>query len=186
MDTPALFLLAIGLCFDTFAVSLSGGVGVPLSARRITKITLVFTLVHTSLLMAGWCLGVSLAQYITAFDHWIAFALLAFIGGKMIRESFRPGAPSTPLGNPYVLLIVAFATSIDAIAVGVSLACVALPFCGLLLGSAMVFAVTAVAVVVGLLSGHRLGTRIGKRAECFGGLILIALGTRILIEHLRL
>ncbi|MDR0729135.1 MAG: manganese efflux pump MntP family protein [Prevotellaceae bacterium] len=183
--TPfSLLLLAIGLCFDTFAVSLSGGIDAKHTALRIAKISSVFALFQTAMLAVGWLLGASMLTYIAPVDHWVAFGLLAFIGGKMIRESFDPGPTSTNLAYNYVLFIIALATSIDAIAVGVSLACshILLPMMGV--AALLVFIVTVVAAVAGLLGGRRLGTRIGKRAEIIGGIMLIAIGVKILLEHL--
>ncbi|MDR2361995.1 MAG: manganese efflux pump MntP family protein [Prevotellaceae bacterium] len=183
--TPfSLLLLAIGLCFDTFAVSLSGGIDAKHSLLRIAKISAVFALSQTAMLTIGWLLGTAALTYIAPVDHWIAFGLLAFIGGKMIRESFNPGPASTNLANHYVLLIIALATSIDAIAVGVSLACshILLPMMGI--AALFVLTITTAAAVAGLLGGRRLGARVGKRAEIIGGIILIAIGVKILLEHL--
>ncbi|MDR1680809.1 MAG: manganese efflux pump MntP family protein [Prevotellaceae bacterium] len=184
MTLFSLFLLAVGLCFDTFAVSLSGGIDAKPTAMRIAKISGVFAFFHTAMLAAGWLLGTSVLTWIAPVDHWVAFGLLAFIGGKMIKESFEPGAASTNLAHNYVLLIIALACSIDAIAVGVSLACshILLPMMGI--AALQMFVVTVAATVAGLLSGRRLGARIGKRAEIVGGIMLIAIGTKILIEHL--
>jgi putative Mn2+ efflux pump MntP len=187
MSFLSLLLLALGLCFDTFAVSLSGGAGVQRRAIRLTKIAVVLAFAQTLMLVVGWLLGASVSAYIAAFDHWIAFALLAFIGGKMIRESFEKAAThTTNLQNTRVLLIVALATSIDAIAVGVSLAFIQLPLSGVLIESALVFLATATVSVAGLLGGNVLGKRIGSRAELLGGIILIAIGAKIVLEHLHI
>ncbi|MDR2802095.1 MAG: manganese efflux pump MntP family protein [Prevotellaceae bacterium] len=175
----------MGLCFDTFAVSLSGGAGVKRTAASRIKIAVVLALAQTVMLVAGWLLGASVGVYIAAFDHWIAFALLAFIGGKMIWESFeKETTHTTNLQNGRILLIVALATSIDAIAVGVSLALVRLPLAGLLTESTLVFLFTAAVALAGLIGGNALGKRIGSRAELLGGIILIAIGGKILWEHL--
>ncbi|MDR3133409.1 MAG: manganese efflux pump MntP family protein [Prevotellaceae bacterium] len=184
MSLLSLFLLALGLCFDTFAVSLSGGIGVKYTLGCRIKIATVLALAQTLLLVAGWWLGVSVSAYIAAFDHWIAFALLAFIGGKMVRESFEKTTEhKTNLQNGRVLLIVALATSIDAMAVGVSLALLHLPLSGLLTESALVFLITAAVAIAGLRGGSALGKRIGARAELLGGIILIAIGAKIVLEH---
>jgi putative Mn2+ efflux pump MntP len=189
MSFLSLLLLALGLCFDTFAVSLSGGAGVKCkdgrTAGRTAKIALTLAAAQTIMLAIGWWLGASVSNYIAAFDHWIAFALLAFIGGKMIKESFeKEAAHTTNLQNTRVLLIVALATSIDAIAVGVSLALIHLPLSGMLTESALVFLITATVAVAGLVGGNALGKRIGSRAELLGGVILIAIGIKIVLEHL--
>ncbi|MDR2358348.1 MAG: manganese efflux pump MntP family protein [Prevotellaceae bacterium] len=185
MSFPSLFLLALGLCFDTFAVSLSGGAGVEHTAAGRIKIAVVLAFAQTLMLVAGWLLGAPVSACIAAFDHWIAFALLAFIGGKMILESFeKETAHTVNLQNRRVLLIVALATSIDAIAVGVSLALVHLPLSGLIMESALVFLITAAVALAGLRGGNCLGKRTGSRAELIGGVILIAIGGKIVLEHL--
>ena len=187
MSFLSLLLLALGLCFDTFAVSLSGGVGVRHTAAGRIKIAAVLAFAQTLLLVAGWLLGASVSACIAAFDHWIAFALLAFIGGKMIVESFeKTTAHTTNLQNRRVLLVVALATSIDAMAVGVSLALVHLPLSGLATESALVFLITAAVAMAGLAGGNYLGKRIGFRAERLGGVILIAIGAKIVLEHLQI
>ena len=184
MSFFTLFLIAAGLCFDTFAASLSGGIDARRPAAGIARISGVFALCQAAMLAIGWLLGASVLGYIAPVDHWVAFGLLAFIGGKMIGESRRQGAAATNLSRRSVLLIVALATSIDAIAVGVSLACSHLLLPAMLTAVVLVFIVTAIAAVAGLLGGRRLGVRVGKRAEIAGGVILIAIGLKILIEHL--
>ncbi|MDR0694266.1 MAG: manganese efflux pump MntP family protein, partial [Prevotellaceae bacterium] len=158
MSFLSLLLLASGLCFDTFAISLSGGVSVKYTAGGRIKIAAVLASAQTLMLVAGWLLGMPISARIAAFDHWIAFALLAFIGGKMILESFeKETTHSTNLQNRRVLLIVALATSIDAMAVGVSLALVRLPLSGLVTESALVFLITAAVALAGLKGGNYIG-----------------------------
>ncbi|MDR1405656.1 MAG: manganese efflux pump MntP family protein [Prevotellaceae bacterium] len=185
MSFLSLLLLALGLCFDTFAVSLSGSAGRTHTAGRITKIAITLAAAQTAMLFTGWLLGTSISAYIAAFDHWIAFVLLAFIGGKMIWESSeKEAAHTTNLQNPRILLIVALATSIDALAVGVSLALLNLSRSGLFTECGLVFAITATVAAAGLMGGSYLGKRIGARSELLGGIILIAIGAKIVLEHL--
>ena len=187
MSFYSLLLLAVGLCFDTFAVSLSGGVGQRFRAGTITKIVLVLAIAQTAMLLIGYLLGDLIYDYIKNIDHWIAFILLTLVGGKMILESFEKEKKSVVnFHSNSVLFIVALATSIDAIAVGISLAMENLSQTDLTIGSSMVFVITAVAAVVGLLSGNRLGKYIGRRAELVGGLILIGIGVEILLKHLEI
>ncbi len=185
MNILSLVLLAVSLCFDTFAVSLSGGVRGNYTAVAILKIMLVMAAFQTAMLIIGWLLGSSVSAYIAQLDHWVAFALLAFIGGKMVLESFeKDKEQTTNFQSNRVLFVIALATSIDAIAVGVSLALVDLSSFDLWMVSTMLFATTAAAAFIGLIGGSRLGKRIGKRAELLGGVILILIGLKILLEHL--
>lgn len=184
-----LFLLASGLCFDTFAVSLTGGICTrgSLSTRQILRIILCFAVFQAGLTFAGWLLGYSVSGYISKVDHWVAFILLGYIGIKMIIEgvSRDDGQVSgNSLLNTRQLILLSIATSIDAVAVGISLAMVKLTFFRICVCTAMVFGCTALASLGGLLGGRRLGSGIGRKSEILGGLILIAIGIRILVEHL--
>ena len=185
MSYIELFLLAAGLCFDTFAVSLTGGICTQgsLGRRQILKIILCFAVFQAGLSFAGWLLGYSVSDYIS----WVAFVLLGYIGVKMIVEGCSredESVSKSSLLNPRQLVLLSIATSIDAVAVGISLALVKLPFLKIGICTAMVFVCTALASLAGLLGGRRLGASVGKKSEILGGLILIAIGARILIEHL--
>ena len=171
MSYIELFLLAAGLCFDTFAVSLTGGICTQgsLGRRQILKIILCFAVFQAGLSFAGWLLGYSVSDYISKVDHWV-------------RED--EAVSKSSLLNPRQLVLLSIATSIDAVAVGISLALVKLPFLKIGICTAMVFVCTALASLAGLLGGRRLGASVGKKSEILGGLILIAIGARILIEHL--
>lgn len=189
MSYIELFLLAAGLCFDTFAVSLTGGICTRgcLNTRQILRIILCFAVFQAGLTFAGWLLGYSVSGYISKVDHWVAFVLLGYIGVKMIMEGVSKDdgqVSKNSLLNTRQLVLLSIATSIDAVAVGISLAMVKLQFVKIGVCTAMVFGCTAVASLGGLLGGRRLGTGIGKKAEILGGLILIAIGIRILVEHL--
>ena len=196
MSYIELFLLAAGLCFDTFAVSLTGGICTQgsLGARQILKIILqilkiilCFAVFQAGLSFAGWLLGYSVSDYISKVDHWVAFVLLGYIGVKMIVEGCSKedeAVSKSSLLNPRQLVLLSIATSIDAVAVGISLALVKLSFLKVGVCTGMVFACTALASLAGLLGGRRLGASVGKKSEILGGLILIAIGIKILIEHL--
>ena len=175
MSYIELFLLAAGLCFDTFAVSLTGGICTQgsLGRRQILKIILCFAVFQAGLSFAGWLLGYSVSDYISKVDHWVAFVLLGYIGVKMIVEGCSREDES-----------VSKSSLLDAVAVGISLALVKLPFLKIGICTAMVFVCTALASLAGLLGGRRFGASVGKKSEILGGLILIAIGARILIEHL--
>ena len=181
-----LFLLAVGLSMDAFAVSVCKG----LSAGRVTlthalTAGLWFGGFQGLMPFLGWLLGSSVSQYIEAVDHWVAFGLLAVIGGKMAWESLRRGCGEEGEAPPDLsaqrLCMLAIATSIDALAVGVSMAFMSVH----ILASAAVIGVVAFALsVTGGLVGRRLGCLFQRRAELTGGLVLIAIGVKILIEHL--
>ncbi len=129
MSYYELFLLAIGLCLDTFAVSVSGGICLgPHCRRRRRIIILTMSLFQSSMAILGWLAGSGFQHLIENCDHWIAFGLLLFIGGKMLVESFtKTEGEKINLLNNKTLITVSFATSIDALAVGVSLALLHLP-----------------------------------------------------------
>ena len=180
-----IFLIAVSLALDAFAVSVSSGIAIPgFGWKQAVKMGLWFGIFQFAMPLAGWLLGSSVSVYLEAVDHWVAFGLLALIGGRMAWGAIRGGgdeeeAPADLSAKRLCLL--AIATSIDALAVGVSMAFMAVP----VLASAVVIGVVAfVLSVVGGLAGRRLGGLFQKRAELVGGLVLIAIGVKILIEHL--
>ena len=182
-----IFLIAVSLALDAFAVSVSSGISVPgFGWRQAVRMGLYFGLFQFAMPLIGWLLGSSVSQYIEAVDHWVAFGLLAFIGGRMVvgvpaaRAAGRE-RPRRPISLPGGCAVLAVATSIDALAVGVSMAFMRVD----ILFSAAVIGVVAFALsVVGGLVGRRLGCLFQRRAELVGGLVLIAIGVKILIEHL--
>jgi putative Mn2+ efflux pump MntP len=195
MSYVELLLLGISLCFDTFAVSLTGGIcmGIKLNIWQTLKIILTFALFQMGLTMVGWLLGTGFYVYIERIDHWIAFGLLIYIGGGMLLEGFRGkeesecqecGKSKTNLLNPKTLCVLAVATSIDALAVGISLAMVSLSFLKLIIGMSSIFLFTALASYIGLNGGRAMGDKLGSKPEMVGGLILVGIGVKILLEHL--
>ncbi len=194
MSWIELFLLAVGLCFDTFAVSLCGGISVGrrLQTREVLRIILCFAVFQAGFAFAGWALGLTVSSYISRFDHWVAFVLLGYIGGKMIYEGLRgdddcegcgENGGKNSLLNPRQLVLLSVATSIDAIAVGISIAVFQMSELQIGVCIAEIFVCTALASLIGILGGSRLGTKIGSRSEILGGFILIAIGIKILVEH---
>lgn len=187
MTIIEIFLLAVSLCFDTLAVSLVGGACIPeIKLTQRLKILLSFGLVQAGFTLVGWLAGSSVLEYISKFDHWIAFLLLLFIGGKMIKEAFSKddGEGSVDLLDTGKLLISAVATSIDALAVGVSLAMLDMTTARSLFTFAVIGLVTVIAAEIGLRGGSKLASFIGSKANFLGGIILIAIGAKILLEHL--
>jgi len=184
MDWITLLGIAVALAMDAFAVALGTGMTLErLTGRHLFRLGFHFGLFQALMPVIGWLAGLTVQRWIAAYDHWIAFGLLGFVGGKMIyeaiRESVEEGSPSDPTrGLSLVLLSVA--TSIDALAVGLSLAMLGIDiwFPALVIGL-----VAGVFTTCGMLLGRRIGTAWGPRVEVFGGLVLIAIGLKILLEH---
>lgn len=184
-----LLVLAISLVFDTFAVSVSGGITLPKNIKFTKKAMIMafFAFFQAGYLFLGWFIGEKFAHHITQWDHWIAFSILAYLGGKMLYDGIKGGEDSG--GNINLLslkslLFLATATSIDAIAVGASLAFVSIGSGQMAFVTFATFAATFFASYAGLQGGKKLGDRVGGRASILGGVILIVIGIKILIEHL--
>ena len=191
MSILDIILLAVALAMDCLTVSIVSGVILGKSEKvegSIIRMAFFFGFFQALMPLIGW-LGISHFQtYMEAYDHWIAFALLAFIGGRMVWESFGPEEEQH--FNPRKLrtqLLLAIATSIDALAVGISLACT---------GYTTIGQLTLPLIIIGVVSflfsliGYQLGTRFGRsiahrlKPELIGGVILVGIGVKILIEHL--
>jgi len=189
MSLFEIFILSIGLCFDTFAVSLSSGICIPYIGRRdFIKIVFFFAFFQSGFTLLGWFMGSSLLKYIGAYDHWIAFILLAYIGGKMIYESIIKKSEEVciDIRVTKTLTIVAIATSIDALAVGISLAMINLSLAKISEAWLIIALVTALSAIIGIKKKKKIGERAGKRSEVLGGIILISIGVKILVEHLQI
>ncbi len=187
MSTLEIVGLAIGLCFDTFAISLSSGICLPQIKRgEFLKIVFTFALIQSLFMVAGWLLGLGLENLIKTYDHWIAFAVLLFIGGKMIWNAFfkKGDGECIDIRRFRIMVIAASATSIDALAVGVTLAIIDIIISEFLFAIAAIFITTALASTVGLKFGRRIGLVVGSKSEVIGGVIIIAIGIKILVEHL--
>ena len=183
MSLIELFLLAVGLSMDAFAVSICKGLSVG-RVRPVHMLTagLWFGGFQALMPTIGYFLGSTFEQYITAFDHWVAFVLLAAIGANMIKESFSREESETSASFAFkTMLLMALATSIDALAVGVSFA-----FLGVHIAPAvtLIGCTTFVLTLVGVWVGNLFGSRYKSRAELTGGIILILIGVKILLEHL--
>jgi len=184
MSFVEILLVAVALAMDAFAVSLAAGAtAYARSARARFRLSFHFGLFQCLMPVAGWLVGTSVARAIESIDHWVAFGLLAFVGVRMLRAAFdeAAAAPQRDPSRGAALVMLSVATSIDALAVGLSLA---------MLEVAIWYASAIIGVVTGLLSlaaiwlGNRLGARFGQRMEAAGGTILVAIGTRILLQHL--
>jgi putative Mn2+ efflux pump MntP len=180
-----IFLIAVGLAMDCFAVSLGvGTAGTAKGFRAAFRLFFHFGLFQGGMTLLGWLAGRTVVGYIGVVDHWIAFILLLFVGARMIRDGLRKTGEQSAIPNPsrgMTLVVLSLATSIDALAVGLSLALLSVNvyWAALLIGG-----VSAVLSLVGLLLGKQLGLRFGRTMEVIGGTILIAIGLRVLITHL--
>jgi putative Mn2+ efflux pump MntP len=178
--------MAVALAMDCFAVSIGMSCGkTRLSGRQTVRVAFFFGLFQFAMPIIGWFAGENVLPYIERFDHWIALALLSFVGLKMIRESFEKGEKRNvarvdrTTGAP--LLILSIATSIDALAVGLSLAVLRT---NIFLPAALIGVVCFALTVIGAKLGPLVGRAVGKRAELLGGLILIGIGVKLVAEHL--
>ena len=177
-----LFILAVGLSMDAFAVSICKGLSVKqLKPRHLLTAGLYFGGFQALMPLIGWLLGSSFEGLIKNVDHWIAFGLLVFIGANMVRESFGKAEELNDSISPKVMLPLAVATSIDALAVGVTFAFLNV---NIWLAIALIGAITFVISAVGVKIGNVFGAKYKSKAELAGGIILIALAIKILVEHL--
>ena len=184
MSFSAILALAVGLAMDATAAAAARG----LQARRVTArdvatVSLLFGGFQAAMPICGWFLGSWIGPAVAAWDHWIAFVLLGGIGLKTMWEARRDDTERAD-GEAFelrTLLVLAVATSIDAFAVGVTLPMMNAP---LVLSVATIGLTTAVLSAGGLFAGRRFGAALGRRLEAFGGLVLLLLGSKILIEHL--
>ncbi len=179
-------LIALGLAMDAFAVSLGVGTSqIAYSTRSKLRLAFHFGVFQAGMTLFGWLGGTTIEALIRNFDHWIAFALLSYVGGRMVWSGFHADQMSyssdPTRGGLMVLLSVA--TSLDALAVGLSMAILGAPvFVPALFIGLVAFLLSA----IGLFCGCYFGARFGKRMEILGGFLLIAIGLRILVEHLTL
>jgi len=184
MDIFSLLFIALALAMDAFAVALAAGAILhPVSKRQLFRLGFHFGLFQGFMPILGWLAGRSVQTLISAYDHWIAFGLLAYVGGKMIYEACAgdEDAPGTDPTKGFTMVMLSIATSIDALAVGLSLAVVGIT----IWTPAVVIGITAsVLTVIGMLLGGKVGPIWGKRVEIIGGVVLIGIGIKILLEHL--
>lgn len=183
MDYFTILAIALGLSFDTFAVSLSYGVvRSGILFRQATVVAIVLAFFQGGLTVAGYFLGSMISSALKATDHWIALGLLAFLGIKMVIEGMKKTGEDPPrdLNKAIILLTIALGTSIDAFAVGISFAILDVKIwsAGIVIG-----AVTFLASMTAIRIGKSAGARLGNRVEIIGGLILIAIGLKIFLEH---
>ncbi|NIY46849.1 manganese efflux pump MntP [Cedecea colo] len=185
MNLSATLLLAFGMSMDAFAASI--GKGASLHKPRFSEALrtgLIFGVIETLTPLIGWCLGLLASQVVLEWNHWVAFILLVFLGGRMLIEGVRGGeaedAPKLQRHGFWLLVTTAIATSLDAMAVGVGLAFLQVNIIetALAIGCA-----TMIMSTLGMMVGRFIGPMLGKRAEILGGLVLIGIGCQILYGH---
>jgi putative Mn2+ efflux pump MntP len=184
MDLLTIIAVALGLSFDTFAVSLSYGVVQnKILFWQAVRIACVLAVFQAGMLVTGYFLGSFVSEFIKAADHWVALALLSFLGIRMIIEGIRRKEEEKTMdfAKPLVLLTIAVGTSIDAFAVGISFALldIRIWMSGIIIGT-----VTFLASMTAIRIGKSAGKHLGQRVEIVGGLILIAIGVKIFLEHM--
>jgi len=185
VDLLSVLLIAVSLSIDCLAVAIAGSISMPsLHRLQVLRVSLSFGIFQAGMLVLGWLAGQTMVDLVEAYDHWVAFGLLFLVGARMLQKSFstkKDDSKRIDITKGLALLILSVATSIDALAVGLSLAVIesgvsiAAPATGII---AFVFTAT------GSYSGKRLGNIIGQRAEVLGGIVLIGIGIRILLAEI--
>ncbi len=184
MNILEILLIALSMAMDAFSVCIGAGTQARTNGPRPTfRLAFHFGLFQFLLPVIGWLAGTTVERYIASFDHWIAFALLAFVGIRMIRSGLNPGEElhRNDPSRGWTMVLLSIAVSIDALAVGLSLG---------LVGVFVWYPAIVIGVVTGLMSwlglriGNRLGVKSGKRMEIVGGIVLILIGARIVLVHL--
>ncbi len=184
MSLWEIFVVAVGLSMDAVAVSLAASASNRARGAGATfRLSFHFGLFQFIMPVVGWFIGSSVARYLTSVDHWVAFGLLTLVGGRMIRTALS-GADPALAADPSrgtTLILLSVATSIDALAIGLTLAMLG---SGIWFASLVIGVVTACLSCLAILVGTRVGHTVGRRMEIVGGLALVAMGVRILFQHL--
>lgn len=184
MQALTIISLAVGLAMDAFAVAITVGFILNnISVRQYFRLSFHFGLFQALMPLIGWLAGSFVVEYIKDWDHWIAFGLLSYIGGKMIYESFH-GVEKREEGDPtkgLKMVSLSVATSIDALAIGLSLAILGVE---IIYPALIIGVITCALTLVGMKLGQKLGLLFGHWVEKIGGVVLFAIGLKILIEHL--
>jgi putative Mn2+ efflux pump MntP len=184
MSFFSLFAVALALAMDAFAVAVVSGLTLhPVTRRQVFRLAFHFGLFQALMPVVGWATGRLLYRFIEAFDHWVAFALLGFVGGRMIWGALRAREEQarTDPTRGWDLMVLSVATSVDALAVGLSLAVIGAE---IVVPAVVIGLVAAALTAVGLTVGGWVGLAWGKRFEVLGGLILIGIGARIVYQHM--
>lgn len=188
MELLSVFLLAFGLSMDAFAVSVSDGICYPKEKKKLILAAISFGIFQALMPLIGYFVGNTFSQYVEMIDHWIALVLLGFLGGKMLIEAIHdlrhPEEESCPIAFSYRLILTqSVATSIDALAAGVTLA-VTFPNTNPFLAVGLIGGTTALCCLFGAFVGKKFGAMMKEKAAVLGGSILIVIGLKIFIEHM--
>ena len=180
-----IFLLGLGLAMDAFAVSICKGLSMKkMNWKKARIIALYFGIFQALMPLIGYFLGMTFESIVTTFDHWIAFALLTLIGGGMIKESFdNEDEKKNNKVDFKTMVVLALATSIDALAVGITFAFFDV---NIILAVSIIGVIAFVLSILGVKIGNRFGDKFQSKAELMGGIILVLLGLKILLEHLKI
>jgi len=180
---PIVFI-ALGLAMDAFAVSITTGLALKeAKVNDALRMAISFGLFQAIMPAVGWWIGISLRDFISGIDHWIAFGLLLFVGCKMIYQAItvKPYNRKINSLNFYFILVLSIATSIDALAVGVSFALLGV---SIILPIIVIGSITFLLSFLGFVAGSKFGRLLGKKVEIAGGIVLISIGIKILADHL--
>lgn len=184
LDVLSIIFIAVGLSADCFAVALSGSISMGFfSLRQMLRASITFGVFQALMPILGWLAGRTVVSLIADYDHWVVFTLLAVIGIRMIWESAhkKEGQKPVDITRGFLLITLAVATSIDALAVGLSLAFLEV---NIVLASSIIGIVAFLITMIGFALGKKAGKLLGRRAEAIGGVILIIIGLRILLSHI--
>ncbi len=186
MDLITIFTIAVALAMDAFSVSISAGIIIEKpNFRHYFRLAFHFGLFQFMMPIIGYFFGAYLENYIKDYDHWLAFGLLAFIGFKMIKESYAKNKPedlkSKDPSRGFTLVLLAVATSIDALAVGLSIGVLNRP---VLFPSIIIGITCSIFSIIGIFIGRKAGSLVGGKAAAIGGIMLLIIGIKILFEHL--
>lgn len=182
MGIVEILLIGVGLAMDAFAVSICKGLSMKkLDIKKSVIIGLYFGIFQAIMPLIGFLLGKGFENFVLSIDHWIAFILLSFIGASMIKEAFKSEEDANYNVGFKEMVILALATSIDALAVGITFAFLRV---NIVLSIVIIGIITFVLSVLGTVIGNKFGYKYEKKAKIFGGVILILMGLKILIEHL--
>lgn len=183
MDLLTLTAIAVALAMDAFAVALSAGILLnPITGRQLFRLGFHFGLFQGGMPIIGWFAGIGLKQFVTAYAPWIAFILLTFVGGKMIYEAVTDHSECMERRDPTrgaTMVMLSIATSIDALAVGFSLSLLGV---AIWIPAVVIGIITAALTFAGMLLGRKIGATWGGRVEAFGGIVLISIGLKILLQ----
>lgn len=184
MSLIKIILIALGLAADALAVSVAEGIMIEKAVHRHTlRVSIMFGMFQGVMPVLGWLVGQSIRQMIGPWEHWVAFGLLVFVGGKMVVDALSGVETETREKGSRGLRLAALAviTSLDALAIGITIAVLGV---NIWIPAAVIGLITAVLCAIGVQTGHRIGTHLGREAEVVGGLVLVGLGTKILLEYL--